>query len=300
MAQLEKSIPEVSSRIPLAHRFTAIPGLRWILVIVPLFYLIILLYYSIIGILKLSFFDDTGFTLKYLHGAFTDPIYLRVLWTTVKTALFVTVTTLLIGYPIAYLLTILRSHKWKRLILGLVIITLWISLLARTFSWVIVLQKHGVINNFLMNIGVINQPLDLLYSFPAVVIGMSHILLPFMILNLYPVMEGIDLQLMQAAQSLGSRPWEAFKQIFLPLSLPGVIAGSLIVFINSLGYFITPALLGGSGNTMLAEFIEININTTFNWHLAAALSFLLLVATFLLLFIAFLFSRSSAVLKGGK
>jgi ABC-type spermidine/putrescine transport system permease subunit I len=300
MAQLEKNIPEVSSRIPLVHRLTAIPGLRWILVIVPLFYLVILLYYSIIGILKLSFFDETGFTLKYLHGAFTDPIYLRVLWTTVKTALFVTVTTLLIGYPIAYLLTILRSHKWKRLILGLVIITLWISLLARTFSWVIVLQKHGVINNFLMNIGVINQPLDLLYSFPAVVIGMSHILLPFMILNLYPVMEGIDLQLMQAAQSLGSRPWKAFKQIFLPLSLPGVIAGSLIVFINSLGYFITPALLGGSGNTMLSEFIEININTTFNWHLAAALSFLLLVATFLLLFIAFLFTRSSAVLKGGK
>lgn len=297
MSKMNKEVPV---RAPFSYTIMQIPGLKWLLVLIPLLYLTILLYYSIAGVLKLSFYDDEGFTLKYLIKVFSDPLYLKVLWVTFKTAILVTICALLVGYPIAYLLTILRSHRWKRLILGIVIVTLWISLLARTFSWVVVLQKHGIVNNFLISIGLIKEPLEILYNFPAVLIGMTHILLPFMVMNLYPVMNGIDLQLVEAAKSLGARPFKAFKQVFLPLSIPGIIAGSIIVFVNCIGFFITPALLGGQDEIMLAQLIEININKTFNWNLAASLSLLLLVTTFLFIFIGYFITRFIPFLKGGK
>lgn len=283
---------------PLIYRISSKPYLKWGMILIPLTYLMVILYYSIFNVLKLSVFDESGFTLTYITETFTEPIYLKVLWTTFKTAVLVTILTLIVAYPICYLITILRTNKIKRLILGIVIITLWISLLARTFSWVLVFQKEGIINNLLLSIGIISEPIEILYSVPAVVIGMSHILLPFMVLNLYPVMEGIDLGLIQAGKSLGARPFRAFINIFLPLSLPGIISGSVIVFVNSLGYFITPALLGGINNMMIAQLIEININKTFNWNLAAAISVLLILSTFLFLFLATLLTKRIMPMKG--
>jgi putative spermidine/putrescine transport system permease protein/spermidine/putrescine transport system permease protein len=159
------------------------------------------------------------------------------------------------------------------------------------------LQDRGVINQTLMGLGIIDEPIKLLYTTAGVVIGMVHVLYPFMFFSLYSVMKGIDQRLHQAAEGLGARPLKAFLQINLPLSLPGILAGSLLVFVMSLGFFVTPALLGGSGEMMISMVIENYINKTLNWHLASALSLVLFVVTIVILGLAFLALRNNAVLK---
>ncbi|HJV44174.1 MAG TPA: ABC transporter permease [Bacillota bacterium] len=289
-----RTFPTISQR----HVSVRIPGLKWLLLVIPLIYTFLLLYFPIVNVLKLSFYDQTGFTLHYLQEILTDMLYLKVLWITVKTAFMVTVVTLVLSYPIAYLLVIMESAKMKKLILGIVMVTLWISLLVRTFSWSVILQDHGIINDYLMKLNIIHEPLKLLYNNTGVITGMTHILLPYMVLSLYSVMERIDLRLIQAAQGMGARPWRSFVQIFFPLSLPGVMSGSLIVFVLGLGYFITPALLGGQDNMMISKLIQQNIQNTLNWNLASALSIVLLATTFLLLGFAYWISRFSPILKG--
>lgn len=285
-------------RVPSLLKLSKLPGIKWLLLIVPLLYMLVLLYYSMVSVLKMSIYDADGFTLQYLKETLTDPVYLKVLWLTVKTALFVTIASLVIGYPIAYLLVVIESPRWKQIILGTVMITLWISLLVRTFAWTVILQEHGVINEMLLSMGIIKEPLKLMYNTTGVVIGMTHILLPYMVLSLHSVMETIDQRLMQAAQGLGARPTRAFFQIFFPLSLPGVMSGSLITFVLGLGYFITPALLGGQGNMMISKLIQENIQSTLNWNLASALSLVLLITTFILLSLAYWLSKLSPKLKG--
>lgn len=285
-------------RVPPLLNFSKIPGIKWFLLIVPLMYMLVLLYYSMISVLKLSFYDANGFTLQYLKETLTDTLYLKVLWITVKTAFLVTVATLVIGYPIAYLSVVIESARWKKIILGTVMITLWLSLLVRTFAWTVILQEHGAINVFLLSIGIIKEPLKLMYNTTGVVIGMTHILLPYMVLSLHSVMERIDQRLMQAAQGLGACPIRAFFQLFFPLSLPGVMSGSLITFVLGLGYFITPTLLGGQGNMMISKLIQENIQSTLNWNLASALSLVLLVTTLILLSLGLWLSKLSPILKG--
>ncbi|AJY73798.1 ABC transporter permease [Paenibacillus beijingensis] len=289
---------QVPARVPFLYQVMRLPGLKWLLPFIPLVYMAFLLYYSLFSFLKLSVSNESGFTLQYIQEVLTDTFYLKVLWLTVRTATIVTALCLLLAYPVAYLLILIQSVRWKKVILGIVMITLWISLLVRTFSWTVILQDHGIINEFLLSIGVIHEPVQLLYNSTSVVIGMTHVLLPYMILNLYSVMEGIDLRLVQAAQGMGSRPWSAFTKIFFPLSLPGVISGSLIVFVMGLGFFITPALLGGQGNVMIAKLIHDNFHKTLNWHLVASLSLLLIVTKLVILFVGFWISRFSPVLKG--
>jgi ABC-type spermidine/putrescine transport system permease subunit I len=284
-------------RVSLSLRLSRITGLKWLLLFVPLGYIMVLMFFSMFDFFKLSVINDDGFTLEYLSHIFTTPVYLKVLWLTVKIAFLVTFFALIVAYPVAYLLVRTESQLWKKVIFAAVLIPFWISLLVRTFAWTILLQKNGAINKLLLELGIINQPLDLLYNTTGVVIGMTHILLPYMVLSLYSVMEGIDQRLLQAAQGMGARPWKAFMQIFLPLSLPGVLAGSLLVFVMGLGYYITPALLGGANTPMIAMLIESNVNTTLNWHLASALSLVLFVATLLLLLIALLITRSNPMLK---
>ncbi|MED4352862.1 ABC transporter permease [Schinkia azotoformans] len=285
---------------PVQPSLIKLPGLKWLLLAIPLLYVVFLLYISIFNVLKLSIVDETGFTLEYMKEVLTGTLYLRVLWITVKISFLVTIFSLLIGYPVAYLITVTQSKVWKQVILGTVLTTLWISLLARTFSWQIILQEYGALNKLLIGLGMIDEPLQLLYNTAGVVIGMTHILLPYMILSLYSVMESIDRRLLQAAQGLGAKPLKAFFQIFLPLSLPGITAGSLIVFVLGLGYFITPAILGGQSNIVIAKLIQENIQMSLNWHLASALSLLLLVTTLLLLGLAYGVTKLSPMLKGVK
>lgn len=300
MDNVKTDVQVIARVAPVQHSFIKLPGLKWLLLFIPLLYVMVLLYISIFNVLKLSLLNETGFTIEYIKEVLTGTLYLRVLWITIKISFLVTIFSLLIGYPVAYLITITESKFWKQTILGTVLMTLWISLLARTFSWQVILQEYGVLNKLLISLGIIEQPIQLLYNIWGVVIGMTHILLPYMILSLYSVMEGIDRRLLLAAQGLGAKPFKAFFQIFLPLSLPGIMAGSLIVFVLGLGYFITPAILGGQSNIVIAKLIQENIQMSLNWHLASALSLLLLVTTLVLLAIAYGISKLSPLGKGEK
>lgn len=280
------------------HKIVAIPRVNLVLVAIPLLYMVILLYIALFNVLKLSFIDETGFTLDYLKLVLMDTLYLKVLWITFKTAFIVTTITIFISYPIAYLIAIIKSAKWKRIIMGVVMTTLWVSLLVRTFSWMVILQDHGLINQILLTIGIIDEPLKLIYNSTGVIIGMTHLLLPFMVMNLFPVMEKIDYRLVEAAKGMGAKPFRAFWQIYLPLSIPGIVSGSLIVFVMGLGYFITPALLGGQSDMMISKLIHDNIQVSLNWNIAASLSLVLLVATFTILGVSLAVSKFSPIFKG--
>ncbi|MBD8006166.1 ABC transporter permease [Bacillus norwichensis] len=293
----EEKQPPSNYSVPVSSKISNINGLKWMLILVPLAYIIILLIYPMYGLFKLSIMDNNGFTFQYIHHIFSNPVYLKVLRVTLKISILVTVISLLISYPIAYSLIRVQSKIWKNIILALALIPFWISLLVRTFSWIVVLQNQGVINQILIGLGIIEEPLKLLYSTAGVVIGMVHVLYPFMFFSLFSVMKGIDQRLYQAAEGLGARPFMAFWQINLPLSLPGILAGSLLVFVMSLGFFITPALLGGANEMMISMVIENYINTTLNWHLASALSLILFIVTVIILTLAFFLLRNHAVLK---
>ena len=186
---------------------------------------------------------------------------------------------LILGYPIAYLLSSV-SERNRNLLMILVIIPLWTSILVRNYAWMVLLGRRGVFNSILTGLGVIDAPIRMLYNIFSVHIGMVHMMMPFMILALLGVMSGIDRSLLKVAESLGASRFQAFVRIFVPLSLPGVGAGSLLVFIFSLGFFITPALLGGRGSTMISMLIEQQVSLL-NWGFASALSLLLLVVTVL-------------------
>ena len=200
-------------------------------------------------------------------------IYLR----TLGVALTVTLACLALGFPIAYLLAHLRD-KTANLLLILVLLPFWTSLLVRTTAWVVVLQKEGVVNSFLQALGIIAEPLPLIFNRFGVVVAMTHILLPFTILPLYSVMRQIPASYVRAARSLGASPSLAFWRVYLPQCVPGLSAGALLVFILSLGYYITPALVGGATDQLISHFIADNIGRSLNWGLASALSSILLVA----------------------
>lgn len=202
-------------------------------------------------------------------------VYLQVFLITLQIALVVTVATLLLGYPVAYALSSVSVSR-ANLLMILVLIPFWTSILVRSYSWMVLLGTEGIVNEAFQAAGVIDSPLKLLNTRFAVYIGMIHILLPFMILPLYAVMRGIDRNLMRAAENLGAPPGAVFRRIFLPLSLPGVAAGCLLVFILSLGFYITPKLLGGQKDVMISVLIEQQISQL-EWGFGAALAFVLLL-----------------------
>jgi putative spermidine/putrescine transport system permease protein len=202
-------------------------------------------------------------------------IYLQLYGKTLNMALVITLFCALLGYPLAYYLAGLPANR-ANLLLVLVLLPFWTSLLVRTTAWIALLQTNGVINSFLLSTGVIGQPLEMLYTSFATIIAMTHILLPFMILPLYSVMRGIDPSYLRAAMSLGAKPIPAFARIYFPMTLPGLSAGALLVFIISVGYYITPALVGGTDGQMISNIIAFHMQRSNNWELAAALGSLLL------------------------
>ena len=203
-------------------------------------------------------------------------IYLQLYGKTLKIALIITVLTLLLGYPLAYVIAN-RPARVAGIMLIFVLLPFWTSLLVRTTSWIVLLQTNGVVNSFLAVVGLTGQPLEMMYSEFATVVAMTHILLPFMVLPLYSVMKGIDRSYMRAALSLGSGPVGAFVRVYFPMTLPGLSAGALLVFIISVGYYITPALVGGTDGQMISNIIAFHMQQSNNWELAAALGTLLLV-----------------------
>lgn len=206
----------------------------------------------------------------------TVTILLRTLWT----AVIVTVVTLLLGYPYAYLMTRV-GPRTRAVLVALVLLPFWTSLMARTFAWLVLLQDNGVINGLLAVVGL--GPFSLIRTSTGVTIAMAQVLLPFMALPLYATMSRIDPRLTTAAISLGAPPRTAFRRVFLPLSMPGVIAGVTLVFILALGFFITPKLLGSPKEAMLSQLIDLQVSKLTDFGAAGALSLLLLVVTALLL-----------------
>ena len=189
-----------------------------------------------------------------------------------------TLLVLLLSYPLAYFLA--THSDWRfSLILFCIVVPYFTSVIVRTYSWMVLLGRNGLVNNLLLTLGVINEPLTLLYSKTGILIGMVYVLLPYMVLTLYASLKAIDPGLMRAARGLGASWWFAFTRVYFPLSLHGVVSGSLIVFILALGFFITPALMGGPSDVMIAMLVERAVEVTFDWASAAIMSVLLLGAT---------------------
>jgi putative spermidine/putrescine transport system permease protein len=204
------------------------------------------------------------------------PAYLKVTWYTIQTALLVTLLGLALSYPVAYTLSSV-TPRWANLLLISVILPYFISFLIRTYAWMVILGREGVINNLLREAGAIDRPLRLMFNTFGVYVGMLNVMTPIMILVLYGVMRGIDRTLVRAARSLGASPFQAFVRVFLPLSMPGVGSACLLVFIISLGFYITPALLGSEQNMMISTLIVAQVNELFNWGFASAISVALLI-----------------------
>jgi putative spermidine/putrescine transport system permease protein len=211
-------------------------------------------------------------------------VYRQAFLRTVSISATVTLLCLLLGYPVAWMLANLPEKSSNRLML-LVIVPFWTSLLVRTTAWYVLLQPGGVINSLLMGLGLATHPLPLIFNRAGVLIGMTHVLLPYMILAIYSVMKSVSPIYVRAAQSLGAHPFTAFLRVYVPQTLPGVGAGCFLVFVLALGYYITPALLGGAGDEMISQLIAMQTNTQLNWGLAGALSAYLVIFTAIFYFL---------------
>jgi putative spermidine/putrescine transport system permease protein len=222
-----------------------------------------------------------------IQGRDGPQIYIQLYTKTLRIALIITVLCVLLGYPLSYFLATIRPST-ANFLMVFVLLPFWTSLLVRTTSWIALLQTNGVVNSTLLAMGITSEPLELLYKEFSTILAMTHILLPFMILPLYSVMKGIDPSFLRAALSMGAKPIPAFLRIYLPMTLPGLSAGSLLVFIISVGYYITPALVGGTDGQMISNIIAFHMQQSNNWELAAALGSLLLA---IILFLYWLYDR---------
>lgn len=231
----------------------------------------------------MSFRGPDGFTLQH-YTRLLHPSYTMTLQTTFELSVLVTVICLLLGYPLAYLIAQARP-RLAALMLVLVLFPVWTSLLVRCYAWLVLLQRRGVVNTWLIDVGLIERPLQLMHNFTGTVIGMVHIMLPFMVLPLYGSMRSINRDYMRAAASLGASPVRAFWQVFVPLSIPGLAAGLIIVFVLCLGFYVTPALLGGGRVMMWSMQIERNVTYYADWGAASSLGVVLLVMTLAILWL---------------
>ena len=264
------------------HRERARPRWkRWsleTLTLVPILaYLAVFYVYPLARILLLSVYGPR-LTFDHFLRMVTVPVYTQVLMRSFRIALLVTVLSLVLGYPVAYLLSTLKPRR-VALLMPVILVPFTISVLVRSYAWMAILGRQGLVNTLLGRLGLTQQPLDILYNEFGVLLGMVHILLPFFILPAYSVMIRIDRDLLKAASIMGATPARGFLEVFLPLSLPGIIGGGLLVFIQALGFFVTPALLGGPQDAMISMLIELQISQLLNWGFAAALSSVLLIAT---------------------
>ncbi|MCA0433675.1 MAG: ABC transporter permease [Proteobacteria bacterium] len=276
----------------------------WLLLAPSLITLVLLMILPICIMFVYSFYEFvTAGVEKHVYTTanwrefFSDSYYHMFLWKTARVAAITAILCALLGYPPAYFIAMTQyKHKW--LLLLLLIVPFWISFTIRTFSWIHILGEQGVINVLLMKTGLISEPLRLLYTEGAVIMGMIHFLLPYMILNIYVSIEGIDRNLISAARTLGCTAWQAFYEVVLPLSLPGLMAGLLLCFVLAAGSYVTPDILGSTRDSLFGNVIFDTIMGQLNWPMGSALSIVLLV---LLGIVAVIYSRFmglSRVFKG--
>jgi ABC-type spermidine/putrescine transport system permease subunit I len=241
--------------------------------------------YPVVLLLGLSLVDTSGaLSLEHYTRLYEKGVYVKVLLITLKIAGWTTLFAMLAGYPIAYLLSTVKSSTRNSLVIW-VLMPFWTSFLVRTFAWIVLLGRHGALNELLLALGIVDTPVRLIFNFTGVMIGMVHALMPLCVLTMLSVMENIDRNLLSAASTLGARGGQAFWRVYFPLSLPGVAAGGMLVFITSLGFFITPALLGGARDTMIVQVIIFQIHEVLNWGFAGAIAMLLLVSVMVIFFL---------------
>lgn len=267
-----KGRAESSRRVPTRWAWLLLPGS---------IFLVVLFVVPLTGLLLLAF-GMPSWTLANFWRIAETPVYLTVMRNTLEISVTVTALAFVLSYPIAYALTTGGVALRTFLLIG-VVLPYFTSTLARTFAWIVLLGRNGVINQFLLELGWVSQPIPMLYNRFGVILGMTHIVMPMMILPMYTVMSGIDPKLTRAARANGASPLAAFLTIFLPLSLPGLIAGVLLVFIYCLGFYITPALMGGLSDVMITMAISSQILEQLNWNFGAALSVVLLGAVMTIL-----------------
>jgi mannopine transport system permease protein len=254
--------------------------------------MILLFVLPTLRMLSRSFLEPAPGFANYLT-IFDNPLYRQVFLTTFTVSLMVTLISLVLAFPMAAYL--LRCRPVARsVIFAVVLVPFWTSLLVRIYGWTFLLQRTGVINAMLEKLGLITRPLKLMYNEGAVLVGISHYMLPFMIFSLYAALKGVDPRLAAAAATMGARPLRIFCKITLPLVMPGIIAGSLLVFIGTLGFFVTPALMGGPADMMLANLITFQAKEALNWPVAAAIASVLACAVSILAWLYFRFAERSA------
>lgn len=263
-------------------RLLAMPSLALIavLIVAPMLWLF-----------YLSFFNENGeLTFEHYARIFNEGAYFSIFWTTFEVSLVVTLICSVLSYPIAYLLAQLPA-RWANILMLGVLVPFWTALLVRTYAWLVLLQRRGLINDLLVSSGLIERPLALVHNMTGTLIGMVHIMIPFMVLPLYATMKTIDPNLMRASCSLGASPVRAFWGIYFPLSRPGLYAGMLLIFIFCLGFYVTPAVLGGGRVIMLAMRIENSVSLYPSWGAASALGVVLLVVTILMMLLGLSVAR---------
>jgi ABC-type spermidine/putrescine transport system permease subunit I len=229
-------------------------------------------------VLRLMALSVEGGSLAWYAKALSESLYLEVFWITLRIAIIVTAVTLVLSYPVAYFLAT-ATRLAAAFGFALVILPLWTSILVRTYAWMVLLGRNGIVNKSLIVLGIVDEPLALLHNELGVIVGMVHVLMPYMVLPTYAAMRRVDPDLLQAAEGLGAGAFRIFARVFLPLSAQGIYAGCTLVFVLSVGFFITPALLGGGRVIMIAVLIEQQVRDVLNWSFASALATVLLVAT---------------------
>lgn len=231
------------------------------------------------GPLGLLFFQSLRegdvFSLVHYARIFQEDIYWRTYSDTLQISFLVTVLSIVFGFPLAYAAAV-ASRGWSALILALVMLPFWTSVLVRTYAWMVVLQRQGIINTTLVDLGIIEKPLSLSHNFTAVLIGMLHVMIPFMVFPLYAALSKIPVELTQAGHSLGGNAVYVFRRVILPLAAPGVAAGSVLVFILCLGFYLTPELLGGGKTIMVSSLVQRNVELYLQFGAASAVAMILL------------------------
>lgn len=251
--------------------------LRPLMMAAPLVMLfLVLLVYPVGQLLLLSIYSDGSFKWNNYSQLFSSSVYLDTMWITLKISLVTALLSIVGGYPIAYLVSSLQKDKKSRWVFW-ILLSFWTSFLVRAFAWIVVLGRNGLANQLLLALGLQDAPSNMLYSFGAVLVGMVHALMPLAVLTMLSVMENIDRNLPRAALTLGARPGTAFWRVYFPLSMPGVAAGAIMVFVTAVGFFIVPQLLGGRKETMITQLIIEQVMQVMNWGFAGAISVLLLI-----------------------
>lgn len=276
-------------------RYIYLPLIPFLLVLILFFV------FPLLTVLNNSFLNKQGsLTIEHYILFLTDPYYLEVLYVTFKISMIVTIITLLLGYAVAYYVTkVLKNKLAKRIAYVIIISPIFTSAVVRSFGWIVILGNNGFLNQMLLKIGLIDQPIQLLYNETGIIIGLVYILSPFMILSLTSVLQNIDSRLDEAAADLGYNRWKTFLKVTLPLSVPGILSGVMMVFSLSLSSYVTPALISGGKVKVLAMLIYEQMTQLMNWQFGGAMSFIMLVVSIVILMINNYMLKTSWI-EGGR